>query len=178
MMTMRRTSLAIVAFVALAAGCSSGSDETLSADATATPGSATTEAPVQLADDPSPADESDSGSDDTVPETTDASPASQPLLVEGGPPIELLTSPAPVGSQPEMAWSAVDGAATYRVVVLDGDGAPYWAWSGPETTVFLGGGESGDGAGPSVGAGFTWSVTAFDADRAFLASSPIGALSS
>jgi hypothetical protein len=68
---------------------------------------------------------------------------------------------------PVFSWEPVDGAATYRLVVLDGDGRAYWAWEGPDTTVALGGGTEawpkGSGA-PHAGEGYTWSVSALAAD--------------
>jgi hypothetical protein len=68
---------------------------------------------------------------------------------------------------PVFSWEAVDGAAAYRLVVLDGDGRAYWAWRGTGTEVALGGGTKpwpkGSGA-PHAGEGYTWSVTALDAD--------------
>ncbi len=69
---------------------------------------------------------------------------------------------AEVGTVPRFEWSEVDGAATYRLVVL-GQRGPIWAWEGEETSVNLGG-LSGDRPelmpGPVVEAGTSWSVVA------------------
>lgn len=71
---------------------------------------------------------------------------------------------AEVGSVPRFEWSAIDGAATYRLAVL-GPSGPIWAWEGEETAVNLGG-LTGDRPeampGPVVEAGTSWSVAALD----------------
>lgn len=95
----------------------------------------------------------------------------------GLPGIELV-APAETGAGevPTFEWEAVDGAARYRLVVLDGSGAMLWAWNGAETKVNLGG-VSDDrpegAAGPVIDAGSTWSVVAFDADGNPLAASSL-----
>ncbi len=104
------------------------------------------------------------------PETT-APPTTAPPLVPSLEPITVVPTVADVGDQPTLEWSSVDGAAEYRVVVRDGDGAAYWAWSGPETSVVLGGGSSPEGAGARVPDGGEWSVIARDADAATIATS-------
>lgn len=81
-------------------------------------------------------------------------------------PITVVPTVADVGDQPTLEWMDVDGAAEYRVAVRDGDGVASWAWSGPETSVVLGGGSSPDGAGARVPEGGAWSVIARDADAA------------
>ena len=71
---------------------------------------------------------------------------------------------ADVGSVPRFEWTAMEGADSYRLVVLGPDG-PIWAWEGPATSVNLGG-LSEDRPelmpGPVVVAGTSWSVAAFD----------------
>ncbi|MBU2602616.1 MAG: hypothetical protein KKA32_10705 [Actinobacteria bacterium] len=96
-------------------------------------------------------------------------------------PIEL-TGPATsgAGEVPTFEWEAVDGAARYRLVVLDGDGEPLWAWNGAETSVNLGGlpeERPADISGPIITPGSSWSVAAFAADGSPLAVSvlrPVG----
>lgn len=104
------------------------------------------------------------------PETT-VPPTTAPPLVPSLEPITVVPTVADVGDQPTLEWMSVDGAAEYRVVVRDGDAAAYWAWSGPETSVVLGGGTSPEGAGARVPDGGEWSVIARDAEGATIATS-------
>ncbi len=94
--------------------------------------------------------------------------AGSPLVAPDlAPTFELLGPPTDgAGEVPSFSWETVPGAATYRLVVLDGDRGPIWAWEGAETSVNLGGlpderpaGEPG----PVIGPGSSWSVTALDA---------------
>jgi hypothetical protein len=79
-----------------------------------------------------------------------------------------LTNAGPV---PVFAWTAVDGAATYRLTVLGPDG-PRWGWEGPETSVRYGAVEDGQ-PGPVIVPGSWWSVAAVDADGELLAASDL-----
>lgn len=83
----------------------------------------------------------------------------------------LVTEPSVAGPHPELAWSAVDGAASYDLIVLDGAGDPYWAWSGEATSVYLGGVQNPDAVGAWVFEPLTWIVTARDSDGQPLAMS-------
>ncbi len=89
---------------------------------------------------------------------------------------ELLLGGAESGPRPLLTWAAVDGTARYTLVVLDSDGAPYWAWSGTETTIHLGGFDDPDAIGPWVHEPMTWTVAATDADGKPLAISQAGVL--
>ncbi len=182
-MNVRRTSLAVLAVTmltvtVLAASCSSGSDESIDA----APNESVTAATEASTDDVAASDSEATAPADTAapaetaPASTDAPTPTAPPLIEAADTFKLLTAPVELGTQPKLAWEAVVGAARYRVVVLDGEGLPYWAWSGEDTSVFLGGGASSEGAGPSVGAGFTWSVMAFDSEESFLAASALAPL--
>lgn len=67
-------------------------------------------------------------------------------------------------AQPTISWPAVDGAATYRVTVLQDEG-PAWAWEGAATEVVLGGGDQdGGGRGFRLTSGAVLTVTAHGAD--------------
>ena len=46
------------------------------------------------------------------------------------------------GLRPVLSWPPVAGAASYRVVILDGGRRPYWAWQGDATSVRVGGAPS------------------------------------
>lgn len=83
----------------------------------------------------------------------------------------LATEPTDPGPHPELVWSAVSGAASYDLIVLDGAGDPYWAWSGDSTSVYLGGVQNPDAAGAWVFEPLTWIVTARDGEGEPLAMS-------
>lgn len=84
--------------------------------------------------------------------------------------IPVLSASVGSGARPELAWDEVTGADRYRVVVMRGQ-TPYWAWTGTENSVRLGG-EVGDGPGAVVGTGMQWTVSALDENGHRLASSP------
>jgi len=84
--------------------------------------------------------------------------------------IPTLTPPVVEMLRPVLEWEPIEGADSYSVVVLDEAGEPYWAWSGTESEIVLGGAPSSDfGIGPIIGVDYSWSVAAFDADGVFLA---------
>ncbi len=87
-----------------------------------------------------------------------------------------LVDPAPAGVRPTLAWQPVAEADHYRVVVLDGDGDPYWAWLGTDTSVPFGGAETDDGILASVHEPMTWMVVAVDAEGRTIAISDPGDL--
>ena len=64
-----------------------------------------------------------------------------------------------------MVWSPVDGAARYRVVLLDATQRPYWAWEGDTATVPADAAPTtaaSGGSGPHITRGSTWTVVALD----------------
>ena len=82
------------------------------------------------------------------------------------------------GPHPTLAWDAVDGAATYWLVVHDGDGRVYWAWTGAETQVRVGGGDRSElNQTAALHEPMTWSVTAVDASGSLLAFSDVATVS-
>ncbi len=83
----------------------------------------------------------------------------------------IETEPSEPGPHPQLAWAEVAGAATYDLIVLDAAGETYWAWSGTESSVHLGGVESPDAVGAWVFEPLTWIVTARDAEGEPLAMS-------
>ncbi len=84
---------------------------------------------------------------------------------------------AETGPNPMLTWDAVSGAVLYRLVVLDPDGRPYWAWSGAATSVHLGGSGAATVVGARVFAEMTWQVSAHDDAGVPLAVSDVGLLS-
>lgn len=108
-------------------------------------------------------------------------PASEPYLpFKGVPAIELLTPASGAGERPLLEWAAVEGAARYSLIVQSSDGQPYWAWSGRQTSVYLGGTHSlpsAEAAGPTLQPGMVWAVLAFDAQQQIIAASLLQSIS-
>ena len=89
----------------------------------------------------------------------------------------VLEEPIEDGSHPVLSWQPVDGAASYWLVVHDAEGGPYWAWTGADTSVRLGGGDRAEtNQTAALSAALTWSVLALDADGIPLAVSGEGQL--
>jgi hypothetical protein len=78
------------------------------------------------------------------------------------------------GPHPTLAWDPVDDAATYWLVVRDGSGDAYWAWTGADTSVRLGGGDrAGLNQTAALHEPMTWSVTAIDGSGNVIAFSDV-----
>ena len=176
---MRR--LLIPVALLMMAACSSGGD----GDTTVTEPSDTVPATIEPEDDDSgesaatvPDDDtsttaaSTTTTADTVADSTTTTTTVAPVepLINEAQLIPLVTPEVVDMLRPVLEWDPVDGADSYSVVVLDDAGEPYWAWSGPESEITLGGAPSSDfGVGPIIGVDYSWSVAAFDADGVFLA---------
>lgn len=119
-----------------------------------------------------PADAEGAGDDTTAPEETDDDPQ---VASDLEPELQVFaiiaTEPTEAGAHPLLMWDVVDGAAGYDLIVLDAEGVPYWAWSGDEPGVHLGGVANADAAGAWVFETLTWIVTARDASGEPLAMS-------
>lgn len=96
--------------------------------------------------------------------TTEVTARSSPLD-------EVMIEPADSGPRPLLSWTPVDGAATYRVIVLSADGTPHWAWTGAETQINVGGFADPSLPGAIVFEPMTWSVAALDGEGLPLAMS-------
>ena len=163
--------------VLLVAACSGGdessADTTSAADGAITvapdPAASTTPTTAPVAgdgDDAPPTttastdsgDDTGAGADETVPPTT------APLIDGIEPTIELLTAVRTGEIRPLLEWAPIDGATHYLATVYAPDGSPYWTWTGPATSVPVGGEPklSDDVPGPSVVGGMTWGVVALD----------------
>jgi hypothetical protein len=103
----------------------------------------------------------------------DVRPAiARPALLADLASVELREPPLTnAGPVPVFAWTAVDGAATYRLTVLGPDG-PRWGWEGPETSIRYGAVADGQ-RGPVIVPGSWWSVAALAADGELLAASDL-----
>jgi len=102
------------------------------------------------------------------------------LSVPGVADIKLLTDVDGAGEKPLFKWEAVTGAARYHLILYDEAGEPYWAWEGTSTQIYIGGvpfEPSADSSGPSIEAGYSWAVVAYDADGNVLAASKIKPIS-
>lgn len=99
----------------------------------------------------------DIGDADTPATTAEPAPESAPIIFE-----VIETEPNEPGPRPELSWSAVDGAVTYDLIVLDSGGSAYWGWSGETTSIHLGGVSNPDAIGAWVFEPLTWIVTARD----------------
>lgn len=159
---MRTASTVLIPLIALtmivaACGGSSGDDQVSDGEPTreqVTDDQATDDqATEESANDAEPGDTQP----DDEPAEADVAPIERPIDT-------VAVDDAEAGVRPLLSWSAVDGAALYRVVVVDGDGAPYWAWSGSDTEVFVGGVDDATLPGAVVSEAMTWSVAALDAD--------------
>ena len=147
---------AITVVALLLTGCSGDSAETVATD----PPAATTEAPTT--------------GDGSAPETTatEAPTTTQAAAValtleDVFPPI--TTQPTEPGPRPLLAWDAVAGADIYEVVVLGADGQPYWAWSGADTAINVGGTDEPLAVGAWVHEEMSWTVSAHGATGEVLA---------
>lgn len=151
--------LLIVALLAFTA-CGSESEESLPSDGPATAGT-------------------DQNVDSPITEPSGDTLAGT-VLFEGLPQLALLGPPSTnAGAAPQFEWESVEGASRYELAVT-GPNGPIWAWSGAETTVWLGGlpfeRPAGVG-GPILESGSCWSVVARDADGHAIAISPLVSVS-
>jgi len=90
--------------------------------------------------------------------------------------VELTAPPEEgAGEVPTFEWSGVEGAAGYRLAVLNADGEVLWAWEGEETSIPLGAvADRPEGTyGPVLTPGSTWSVVALDPTGAVVAVSGV-----
>ena len=115
----------------------------------------------------------------TAPPSSGGPVAGTPLFGDFESLIVLRTPTAGGGSRPLLEWDGVDGVDHYAVYLHAPDGRIYWSWSGRQTSVHVGGEPPlREGApGPSVAAGMTWAVVAYDADLLPITTSEIRPIS-
>jgi hypothetical protein len=157
-----RTLLLAAGVVLVATGCSAGPGDTEPVPSTSSTTTSTSAPATQQA--------AATTATTTTATITSIAPQSEPLLVGAAPVIQITPTEA-VGVRPTLGWEAVEGADSYFVVVKDDTGTAYWAWDGSEISIPLGGAEFPEnyGNGPTIGPGYTWSVSAYSADGTFLA---------
>lgn len=194
-----RTTIGLIAAVALlVAACGGDDDTTDTTDTTSpasTPASETTDSATPDTTDPDTTDTTEPATDqpdETQPPATAETPATTEPPATTAPPaadgllqaldvaaIEVLTLETGLGERPLLEWAAVDGATSYHVVVQS-DGEPYWAWVGSTTSVPLGGGQAGSDPGLlavlTPDAVFTFTVTAWGNGDELLGASPAAPL--
>lgn len=157
----RRLRIAAVLAIGLTISACGGSDDSTNsspstppASTTGTAGVTTTAGPVTTATTPATS-------------TTQARPSSSSVRdVRADLGIQSITlqSADEGGPHPTLAWAPVDGAATYWLVLHDAAGRVYWAWTGVETQVRVGGGDRPElNQTAALHEPMTWSVTAADA---------------
>jgi len=167
----------VLAALLAAAACGGSSDGTEPTAPTVEPADST-----QVSAPATDAVIDEAGSSDSAPPATDATTTTtQPA----GPPVELadldavaaITVTTPVsgnGEHPLLAWAPVDSATLYTVTLHRLDGEPYWAWTGAESQIWLGGfaeAPQPDVDGPFLAEPMTVRVVAFDAQAAIIAAS-------
>lgn len=160
MLTWRRLAVGLTALL-LVVGCSSSAES----DAQSTPSEPASAAPSESAAESSKEDSAPT----PVPTATPApTPTATPALLvnaDGIDEIELLTGVEGNDAYAMLEWVGLDAASEYTVTVFTADGRPWWAWSGPETSVPLGGLRTEvDLGGPRAGPGVTWFVVGRDGD--------------
>lgn len=102
------------------------------------------------------------------------------LSVPGIGRVTLLTDVQGSGEKPLFAWESIAGADRYQLIVFDEAGEPYWAWEGAQTQVYMGGSESqpsANSSGPAIGAGYSWTVVAYNVNGEIVASSELKPIS-
>ncbi|MFT7607766.1 MAG: hypothetical protein ACI9MX_000822 [Candidatus Aldehydirespiratoraceae bacterium] len=112
----------------------------------------------------------DGEAEESTPPSTSRAPDPAPLVAE------ILAVEAEPGPRPLLSWAPVAEAQRYTLVVLGLNGDPYWAWSGVDTSVAMGGITDPDVVGPWVHEPMTWTVAAIDATGLAIALSDPGAL--
>ena len=95
-------------------------------------------------------------------------------------PLQVRTSGAGLGPWPTLAWEPVDAAVRYRVTVYTEADRAWWAWTGPENEVILGGfttqPSSTSQVAPRLDGPMTYDVVALDADDRVVAQSGVVAI--
>jgi hypothetical protein len=106
--------------------------------------------------------------------TTSAAAPGEPFIA-GVDTIEQTTAASGGGIRPLLAWTPVEGAGAYVVMVYTEAGEPYWSAFTSESSVYVGGPLQipAGRTGPNVAPGYTWSVYAEDSDGSLLAASPL-----
>ena len=82
------------------------------------------------------------------------------------------------GPHPTLQWDPVAGAASYWLVLHDDSGEIYWAWTGAESQVRVGGGDSAElNQTAALYEPMSWAVSAFDGSGNLIALSDVATVS-
>ena len=181
MNTNRHPVLIGVTITLILAGCGGSSDDKTSADNAPSSAPDIVNESVPATAETESTDPPVSPSDPST--TTTVTPPTAPPT--SGPPQELAdlpelteiavtTPPSGNGEYPLLAWEPVDSAADYSLVLTQADGQVYWAWSGVESQIWLGGSSDqppATASGPYMVEPMTLRVFALDADGVVIAAS-------
>ena len=168
--TLTNPAALILVLALAAAACSATSPE----DATSPPREESTSPTATIVG------ESTSTSTTTLDTTTTTTVIDEELFLEGldVPEIEQLTPRSGGGHRPLLEWVPVAGSASYELTFFDQEGFLYWAWTGTETSVYLGGVSAPDGTpGPAALEGMSWAVVALDQAGSVIAQSKVRSIS-
>ncbi len=153
-----RLLVSVLCVIALLGACGSdGSDQQESQVPTTTPTPADSAAPPTTS----------TATTNAAPATTAGPEEDPPSLAELRSDLDIdvvvLEPASEGGNHPTLGWQATEGAASYWLVMRDGDGRPYWAWTGTDTSVRVGGGDSPEtNQTAALHETMTWRVAAFD----------------
>lgn len=109
-----------------------------------------------------------------TPSPESDTPATELSDLEGLDAITVTTPTSGNGERPLLAWNPVDGAERYALTLSLPDGAAYFSWTGPTTSIWLGGTADeppADAAGPVLLTELVLRVVAFDETGAITAAS-------
>jgi hypothetical protein len=158
MLTWRRTAVGLSALL-LVVGCSSPAES----DAESTPAQPESATPSEP--DADATEESATPTPTAAPAPTATATPAPLVSADGIEEIELLTDVEGNDAYAILEWVGLGAVSEYTVNVFTADGRPWWAWSGPETSVPLGGLRTeADLGGPQAGPGVTWFVVGRDGD--------------
>ncbi len=89
------------------------------------------------------------------------------------PDVATIKAKARSAERPRFVWPALADATEYALVVQNLKGRPYWAWRGPDTSVYLGGVDkpSADAVGPRLTKPAQYQVVAYAADGSIVGAS-------
>lgn len=125
--------------------------------------------------------------DSTVIESADPTSSAGSAATTGpGSPVELTEvaefgvvtlGEVEPGPHPVLGWEPFEGASSYWLVVVDAAGDPYWAWTGKDSSVRVGGGSTDEiNQTAVVHEAMTWRVAAFDENGTLVALSQSGTI--
>jgi hypothetical protein len=173
--------VAAVAVALSVVGCGGSSSDSSSTAAPTVDDSTPAAAEPPVTDPPAPTSVPEPAASEattaTAPTTTPPPPPAPPDELADLDAITEISVTTPVsgnGERPLFAWQPVEAATSYSLVLTTSDGQAYWAWTGPESQIWLGGSADeppADATGPYMVEPMTLRVFAADADGVIVAAS-------